>query len=85
MSKSTALLILLDCGLMKIPAAGTAWQDLLGRTDNTAWACRATGRLSAFSAWVSHTVIEPLSRPTRAASGARFLISRAMAMSSGAT
>jgi hypothetical protein len=41
--------------------------------------------LGFFSAWVSRTDIKPLSRPTRATSGARFLISRAMALRSDAT
>ena len=63
--------------------------DLLGRTDNTAWACRAsrqtTGRPSAFKAWVSQTEVGPLSRPTRARSGARFLITLTMAAGSDAT
>jgi hypothetical protein len=62
---------------------------LLGRTDNTAWACRAsrqtTGKPSAVRAWVSQTNVGPLSRPTRTRSGARFLISLTMAAGSDAT
>jgi hypothetical protein len=63
--------------------------DLFGRTDRTAWACRAsrqtTGRPSANNVWVSHTDVGPLSRPTRTTSRACLRIRRAMALGSDAT
>src|ERR1700709_1262108 len=56
------------------PDEGSLRSDLLGRTDRTACACRAstqtTGRPWASNVCVSHTDVGPLSRPTRTTFGA---------------
>ena len=46
---------------------------------------KTTGRPSADNAWVSHTDVGPLSRPTRTTLGACLRIRRAMALGSDAT